>query len=796
MAQPARWLWGLAPLALLWGIANLTLDESIQSDVARRATAAVSALAPGAPGAKPVSARVSGRDVSISGEVLSTDGAGRALAGLRAEFGVRRASGELTQVVAQKPYGWSASRAGDVVTLGGFVPDEATAMANLAAARAAVPNLRVEDRQTLAFGAPAGFAEMTASLLRNLPDIASGKLALDDERFCVEGSAATPDAFLRLRQAMGQGGAGGFRAVDCTLTPPVVQPYRWSVARSADGSLTVEGFYPSDDVREQMLALLRRNFPDAPRIVNDTKPALGEPAAFLLRMTRAIDDLARLRSGKAELDGDAYRLSGQGPEDYDACQALRLLIAQTDGPDSVAQASIACPDAPPRLPPMPVLPEIPPLFFPPAADPAPPAAVPPQSAAAPADPPPATVAPVEPPPAVAVVVPALPEIAPPVFPPPPPLPEIALRWSAALAEGKLLISGLARDGAARDALLAVARTLFPSTTLEDRLTIEPRLKDAPDYGAATRFALDVLRRLGSGSVSLEGGELALSGAAGTLDDWAALQSLLQGGLPAGLTSRASGAAVAIRPYGLSVTADRSGVGLSGYLPDESARAGLLALVEASPLRGKVSDETRIAPGAPAGFVEAARMVLANLLRLDLGSASISETGVTLRGLTCRDLIKSEVETAATSTLPGGLAVDALISLRQTGCMIDPPNTCQNDLDALTKRNTVLFAQGTTVVNLDATTERVIGEAFAILKQCPASRITIEGHANQDGERSGFDNLDLSTRRALRVRDELVRRGLDPGQLAVRGFGSQRPLKPHDEPDARMLNRRVQFTVAK
>ncbi len=796
MAQPARWLWGLAPLALLWGIANLTLDESIQSDVARRATAAVSALAPGAPGAKPVSARVSGRDVAISGEVLSTDGAGRALAGLRAEFGVRRASGELTQVVAQKPYGWSASRAGDVVTLGGFVPDEATAMANLAAARAAVPNLRVEDRQTLAFGAPAGFAEMTASLLRNLPDIASGKLALDDERFCVEGSAATPDAFLRLRQAMGQGGAGGFRAVDCTLTPPVVQPYRWSVARSADGSLTVEGFYPSDDVREQMLALLRRNFPDAPRIANDTKPALGEPAAFLLRMTRAIGDLARLRSGKAELDGDAYRLSGQGPEDYDACQALRLLIAQTDGPDSVAQASIACPDAPPPLPPMPVLPEIPPLFFPPAADPAPPAAVPPQSAAAPADPPPPPVAPVEPPPAVAVVVPALPEIAPPVFPPQPPPADIALRWSAALGEGRLLISGFARDGAARDALLAVARTLFPSTTLDDRLTIEPRLKDTPDYGAATRFALDVLRRLGTGSVSLEGGELALSGAAGTLDDWAALQSLLQGGLPAGLTSRASGAAVAIRPYGLSVTADRSGVGLSGYLPDESARAGLLALVAASPLRGKVSDETRIAPGAPAGFVEAARMVLANLLRLDLGSASISETGVTLRGLTCRDLIKSEVETAATSTLPGGLAVDALISLRQTGCMIDPPNTCQNDLDALTKRNTVLFAQGTTVVNLDATTERVIGEAFAILKQCPASRITIEGHANQDGERSGFDNLDLSTRRALRVRDELVRRGLDPGQLAVRGFGSQRPLKPHDEPDARMLNRRVQFTVAK
>lgn len=795
MAQPTRWLWGLAPLALLWGIANLALDDAIQRDVGRRATAAVTALAPGAPGAKPVSARVSGRDVSISGEVLSTDGAGRALAGLRAEFGVRRAAGELTQVVAQKPYGWSASRVGDVVTLGGFVPDEATAMANLAAARAAVPGLRVEDRQTLAFGAPAGFAEMTAALLRSLSDIASGKLALDDDRFCVEGSAATPDAFLRLRQAMSQPGAGGFRAVDCALTPPVVQPYRWSVARGTDGAVTVEGLYPSDGLRDQMLALLRRSFPDAPRLDDRTKPALGEPAAFLLRMTRAIGDLARLRSGRAELDGDSYRLSGQGPEGYDACQALRLLIAQTDGPDSVAQASIACPDAPPPLPPMPPLPDIPPLFVPPLAELAPPAIVtPPPAAAAAVEPPPPASAPVEPP-AVAVIVPALPEIAPPAFPPPP-LPALALRWTAALAEGRLLISGLARDEAARDAVLAIARALFPAATLDDRLSVEPRLQATPDYEAATRFALDVLRRLGSGSVSLEGGDLALSGAAASLDDWTALQALLRGPLPGGLTSRASVATMAIRPYGLAISADKSGVGLSGYLPDEAARAGLLALVEASPLRGKVVDEIRIAPGAPAGFAAAARLALTNLLRLDLGSASVSETGVTLRGLTCRDLIKSEVETGAASGLPAGLTVDALISLRQTGCMIDPPNTCQNDLDALTKRNTVLFAQGTTVVNLDATTERVIGEAFAILKQCPASRITVEGHANQDGERSGFDNLDLSTRRALRVRDELVRRGLDPAQLAVRGFGSQRPLKPHDEPDARMLNRRVQFTVAK
>jgi outer membrane protein OmpA-like peptidoglycan-associated protein len=795
MAQPTRWLWGLVPLGLLWGVANLILDEVIQQDVARRATTAVTSVAGVAPGARPVEARVSGRDVSISGEVMSTDGVGRAMSSLRAEFGVRRASGELTQVVAQRPYGWSASRDGDVVTLSGFVPDESTAMANLAAARAAAPALRVEDRQSLAFGAPTGFAEMTASLLQSLPDIASGKLALDDDRFCVEGQAATPDAFLKLRQSLAQPGAAGFRPVDCTLTPPLVSPYRWSAARDADGGLRIEGFYPSDAVRGQMLALLRQAFPGA-RIDDRTKPAGGEPAAFLLRMTRAIGDLARLRAGMAELDGDVYRLSGQGPETYDACQALRLLIAQTDGPDSVAQASIDCPPEPPPLPAMPALPDIPPLFIP-AAPPVTPAPVP-----APADPvpPQAGAAAAAASPDVSVSVPAVPEIPPPAFPapsaPPAPLRDVALRWSAVLAEGGLSISGLVRDEGARAALLQAARALFPDRPIDDRLALEPRLMDTPDYGAATGVALNLLRRLGTGTVSLEGGVVGVSGEARSREALAAVEALLQGGLPAGMSHRPTSAPLAIRPYELTISADRSGVGLVGYLPDEATRAALRALVESSPLRGKLVDGANIVPGAPTAFSDASRMALTNLLRLDLGSATISETVVTLRGLTCRELIRSEVETAAATGLAAGIKVDAVIGLRQTGCMIDPPNTCQNDLDALTARNTVLFAQGTTVVNLDATTERVIGEAFAILKQCPASRITIEGHANQDGERSGFDNLDLSTRRALRVRDELVRRGLDAAQLSVRGFGSQRPLKPHDEPDARMLNRRVQFTVAK
>ena len=658
MAQPGRWLWGLVPLALLWSAGNLFLGEAIERDVGRRAVEAVASVAGEAPGARPIAAQIDGRDVTISGEALSADGAARAIARLRSEFGIRRALGGLSQVVAQRPYSWSASRQGNVVALNGFVPDEASAIANVAAAGTALPGLRVDDRQRLAFGAPPGFQAMTQAVLAQLPRLSSGKIALDDARFCIEGTADTPDDVLALQAATVALARDGFQAVSCALEPPVVTPYRLGIEHRAPDMFRLTGFYPSEAARQQILALLRRSFPGPISIEDAMKPAAGAPAAFLAKVTRAIADLARLRQGRAELTGDAYALSGDGPASFDACQALRLQIAQGDGPDSVAQASIICPPEPPPVP---------------------------------------------------------------VVPPMPPLPDIP----------------------------------------------EPRFLPSELPSAATPPAAPV----------------------------EASVALAQPSAPAPFTSGGA-AMVALRPYVLSLAADRTGITLSGHLPDAQTREALLALVAASPLKGRLADETQILPGAPAGFAAAARMAATNLLRLDFASASIADDLVTIRGLTCRELIRSEVETSVASDVPSDYRVDAAIALRQTGCVVGPPATCQNHLDALTRRDTVLFAQGTTVVTLDSLTERVIGEAAAILKQCPAARITIEGHANSDGERGGFNNLDLSARRALRVRDELVRRGIDPARLETRGFGIERPLVPHGSGDAKPVNRRVQFTVAR
>ena len=168
MARHAGWLWGLVPVALVWASANVLHTESIRRDIEARALAA-SAVAGAASGARGVSVRISGRDVYLDGEAVTSDGANKALAQLQSEFGVRRVLGGLTQVIAQRPYSWSAARQGGLVTLSGFVPDEATASALLGAARALRPGLRIDDQQKIAFGAPVGF-----DIALREPDLVAG----------------------------------------------------------------------------------------------------------------------------------------------------------------------------------------------------------------------------------------------------------------------------------------------------------------------------------------------------------------------------------------------------------------------------------------------------------------------------------------------------------------------------------------------------------------------------------------------------------------------------------------------
>lgn len=85
---------------------------------------------------------------------------------------------------------------------------------------------------------------------------------------------------------------------------------------------------------------------------------------------------------------------------------------------------------------------------------------------------------------------------------------------------------------------------------------------------------------------------------------------------------------------------------------------------------------------------------------------------------------------------------------------------------------------------------ILDEAAAVLARYPGVRIEVQGHTDSDA--SDVYNFELSDKRARSVVEYLVRRGIDPRRLQWIGYGESRPLVEGNTPDAKAVNRRVEF----
>jgi OmpA-OmpF porin, OOP family len=136
-------------------------------------------------------ANLTGANYSLTGVAPTVDAFNRVMAAAKAlPAGFAAVKADVT-APAISPYAWSAVRNGPAITLSGYVPDEATKMANAAAARAAVPNAMVTDQQSLGAGAPNGLAGMAAYAINQLGRLNSGTASLSNTAYTITGAAPT-----------------------------------------------------------------------------------------------------------------------------------------------------------------------------------------------------------------------------------------------------------------------------------------------------------------------------------------------------------------------------------------------------------------------------------------------------------------------------------------------------------------------------------------------------------------------------------------------------------------------------
>jgi len=89
-------------------------------------------------------------------------------------------------------------------------------------------------------------------------------------------------------------------------------------------------------------------------------------------------------------------------------------------------------------------------------------------------------------------------------------------------------------------------------------------------------------------------------------------------------------------------------------------------------------------------------------------------------------------------------------------------------------------------------EQVLADAAATLRMNQDLVVEVAGHTDSDG--SAAYNEGLSERRAKTVRDYLVNRDVNPGNLTVKGYGEAEPVADNARSEGRARNRRVELRI--
>lgn len=338
--QPRRWLPGLLPLALLAGGSLWWKQDAIETDLSARATRAIGAVSTvdGKPWA---SVTVRGRDAVITGTAPGLDAAVAAENSAEGQSGIRRADAANDLLPAANPFGWSARRDGQTITLSGQVAPDGSRARLVAAAQKAVPGGSVSDLMTLARDTPATATRAAEMGIEQLGRVASGSATLTGTAFRFTGTAADAATKALIDQALAalpQGIAAGGVNVStpgpapaqtpppAAILPPVAD---WSATKAADGAIRLAGTIGSEEARQRIVAAARASTTGP---VTDAMTVIGGlPANLEAKALSAIDQLKGLASGAARIAGTTFSFSGVAA-DHAAFERLAASVrAASDG---------------------------------------------------------------------------------------------------------------------------------------------------------------------------------------------------------------------------------------------------------------------------------------------------------------------------------------------------------------------------------------------------------------------------------------------------------------------------------
>jgi peptidoglycan-binding protein ArfA len=259
---------------------------------------------------------------------------------------------------------------------------------------------------------------------------------------------------------------------------------------------------------------------------------------------------------------------------------------------------------------------------------------------------------------------------------------------------------------------------------------------------------------------------------------------------------------AAAPAELSLSRDGNDVTLTGRLPGDTEKSGLVSAVTSQWTSANVVDNVKVVPGTAAPDLSGLGGLLAEADSVGDFGMSINGSEVTLTGTAPNLDIASQVQSTAVLVFPN-LKLTNNLQIPATGA---PPMgipaavapsapavpscpTLQADIGVLL-RTPISFNTGG--AELAGDSRQLVTKIAAKIKACPGAAVTVVGYTDNVG--SEAINQHLSAVRAKAVADALVADGVIAGHVSSRGAGSANPIASNDTSAGRAQNRRVAVTV--
>ncbi|MFH2070852.1 MAG: PorV/PorQ family protein [Elusimicrobiota bacterium] len=113
---------------------------------------------------------------------------------------------------------------------------------------------------------------------------------------------------------------------------------------------------------------------------------------------------------------------------------------------------------------------------------------------------------------------------------------------------------------------------------------------------------------------------------------------------------------------------------------------------------------------------------------------------------------------------------------------------------ITLQNDSLFVAGATKSTIKPQAHGKLNKIVEYLAEYPDNNILIEGHTDSAGSRD--KNIAKSSENAWTVYSYLVKHGVNPGKLSVKGVGPDNPVAPNTTRRGRIRNKRVTIIILK